>query len=415
MHLKIKIKMKDHKKIFLTLALILSIILSANIVLAQTGCFLYPESPFYCSDLNMEKAEAECLLYDNCDLTNNFYLEESCANKETFSECQVVLCKDTCQNEVLGKCLGGEISISEKDQWCNSGCCYFEYYQDNYCDYKESKGDCEIEARNKDAEEFNFNLNKKEAQCLNFCVQEEYLDPLIGSNLFFEEVSEKLDPIVTFSNINIDTNLAEEKEELFQPELENKKDYLPWVLLIGLFLAAIIFYFYRKPNALKKQLNAIFNFIKKNILSRKRKEKDQSLEKLKNILLPFGSSSKLRKIISKKSKDRKHKIKEFQGQELLNEFGPTKNLTFKEKQAKIKDLKKLVSSYERKIKYHPKEITRQEVSAIQKLEQLTKSKEETVVNIGDLEKNNQLLPKNKDEKTKDIISELKDLADKVNK
>ena len=78
-------------------------------------------------------------------------------------------------------------------------------------------------------------------------------------------------------------------------------------------------------------------------------------------------------------------------------------------------MKKLVGSYERKLKYHPKEITKQDVSAIKKLEQLTKSKEENFINIEDLKKNTSLSSKNSDKKTKDTISELKALANKVNK
>lgn len=398
------------------LVLILSILFSMTLTLAQSGCFLYSESPFYCSDLSEEKAEAECLLYEDCALNNVFHLEESCIKKETFPECKVILCKDNCQKEVAGKCFGGEILITEKDQWCNSGCCYFEYYQNNYCNYKENKASCETEARNKDAITFSFDLNKKEAQCLNFCVQEEYLNPLIGSILTFEDVSAKDDnEIVTLSKLDFGTDLDEKDQELLPTDLENEKNNWPWILLIGLIFVGLVIYFYKKPKEIKNALNAIINFFKIVFLTRRKKEKSRSLKTLKTVLLPFRSNSKLRKIIFKKSKERKHKIEEFHRSELLNEFGYSKKLTLGKKQKKIKDLKKLVGSYERKLKYHPKEITKQDVSAIKKLEQLTKSKEENFINIEDLKKNTSLSSKNSDKKTKDTISELKALANKVNK
>jgi hypothetical protein len=328
----------------------------------------------------------------------------------------VILCKDNCQKEVAGKCFGGEILITEKDQWCNSGCCYFEYYQNNYCNYKENKASCETEARNKDAITFSFDLNKKEAQCLNFCVQEEYLNPLIGSILTFEDVSAKDDnEIVTLSKLDFGTDLDEKDQELLPTDLENEKNNWPWILLIGLIFVGLVIYFYKKPKEIKNALNAIINFFKIVFLTRRKKEKSRSLKTLKTVLLPFRSNSKLRKIIFKKSKERKHKIEEFHRSELLNEFGYSKKLTLGKKQKKIKDLKKLVGSYERKLKYHPKEITKQDVSAIKKLEQLTKSKEENFINIEDLKKNTSLSSKNSDKKTKDTISELKALANKVNK
>ena len=67
--------MKTKKRFILMLVLILSILFSMTLTLAQSGCFLYSESPFYCSDLSEEKAEAECLLYEDCALNNVFHLE----------------------------------------------------------------------------------------------------------------------------------------------------------------------------------------------------------------------------------------------------------------------------------------------------------------------------------------------------
>ncbi len=126
--------------------------------LVSADCFLLPDSPLYCVDISPEEAESECAIY-GC--TANYLSDQSCAELDV---CQQITCKSSCQLEYKGKCNAGEIPEGKITEWCSSGCCRFS----DSCDYKENKWYCEIAARNRDVESFQFQV-QTESECQTAC------------------------------------------------------------------------------------------------------------------------------------------------------------------------------------------------------------------------------------------------------
>ena len=58
------------------------------LALAETGCFTYKGSPFFCSDIPREQALNECELY-GCNVDQAFYSERSCSEKEILKHCEL--------------------------------------------------------------------------------------------------------------------------------------------------------------------------------------------------------------------------------------------------------------------------------------------------------------------------------------
>lgn len=139
--------------------------------LAQEGCFLYPGSHFYCTDVTSEKAQQECSFYEGCALLSAFFEGETCANADAFPSCQKVLCKSSCKEEFMGNCLGGEVPKGMEQEWCSSGCCQFPYFGGSFCEYQETKWRCEIEAKNKDAAQYIFAFPLDKFTCEQQCSQ----------------------------------------------------------------------------------------------------------------------------------------------------------------------------------------------------------------------------------------------------
>ena len=72
---------------FLVLTLLLPL------ALAETGCFTYKDSPFFCSDISKEEAINECQLY-GCNLEQSFYPQRSCSEKEILQKCELSIIVD---------------------------------------------------------------------------------------------------------------------------------------------------------------------------------------------------------------------------------------------------------------------------------------------------------------------------------
>src|SRR3989344_3761708 len=68
----------------------LIIILFIPYASAQDGCFVYPESSFYCTDTSLEKAKQECAFDEKCVFLSAFIEGESCANKDAFPQCKKI-------------------------------------------------------------------------------------------------------------------------------------------------------------------------------------------------------------------------------------------------------------------------------------------------------------------------------------
>ena len=77
-----------HKHIQITIFLILVFTFLSSLALAETGCFTYKDSPFFCSDISIEQATNECQLY-GCNLEQSFYSERSCSEKEILQKCEL--------------------------------------------------------------------------------------------------------------------------------------------------------------------------------------------------------------------------------------------------------------------------------------------------------------------------------------
>lgn len=141
--------------------------------IAQEGCFLHPDSTFYCTDITPEKAAQECSFYDNCVLQAAYFKDASCADTEKFSQCKKALCKSSCKEEFAGKCVGGEILNEKETEWCTAGCCQFPYFGGSFCEYKENKWKCEIEAKNKEVAQYLFVFPMNEFTCVQQCSGEQ--------------------------------------------------------------------------------------------------------------------------------------------------------------------------------------------------------------------------------------------------
>ncbi|MEK6938871.1 MAG: hypothetical protein AABX04_07565 [Nanoarchaeota archaeon] len=159
--------MTTMKKIILLLWT--SFIFSFILVSAQTGCFIYSDSAFYCTDMETEQAQQECFFYSDCGLEKHFSTEDNCQNLNEFPFCKKVWCKSTCREEFLGKCSAGSFDLSEKEQWCSPGCCQFKYSEEEYCNFKKNHWLCEIESKNKEAPTYSFNSPLSEEVCLHQC------------------------------------------------------------------------------------------------------------------------------------------------------------------------------------------------------------------------------------------------------
>ena len=320
-----------------TIITALTFLLLINLALAQSGCFIYSDSPFYCSDLSTEEAETECLFYEDCILEQFFFLKESCSDKQLFTECKSVLCKGSCTDELLGKCKAGPVPPGEDELWCSKGgCCQFE----NYCAYKTSKGLCEVEAKNKDLPEFSFNSDISEVECLTLCSQ-----PVEKETLILEEISNETiikEPIETTPTLIAASGI--EVKDFTEIEIPQNRT-LGWLVILAflIILAVIIFYFYQHPKLRKKLWKNFFPKKKKKIVSKEIKKETKWYS-------PFFSNHVLEKKINFLKRKRKQKIKKRKRDDFLAAVGLTPKKVTKDEFLKLKGI---ASSYQRKKKYHP--------------------------------------------------------------
>ncbi|MBI4983569.1 hypothetical protein HZC32_02895 [Candidatus Woesearchaeota archaeon] len=152
-----------------TLIFILPTLLLFSLVYAQSGCFVYPDSSLYCQDITPEEAEQECSIDQDCDLNQAFFTDQSCSNIQSFPNCEMILCKSSCTDELAGKCVAGKVPDGDEEQWCSLGCCRFSYSGGEYCGFKNTKWLCEIEAKNKEATKFSFSFSLEESECTQKC------------------------------------------------------------------------------------------------------------------------------------------------------------------------------------------------------------------------------------------------------
>lgn len=285
------------KKINLTLMLV--VLLAASLVSAEEGCYIYKESALYCFDLGREDALGDCSIYGGCMFEKIFFEGKSCSNLDMFLECEEILCKSTCDYETRGNCWAGEVPAGEEQVWCSSGCCRFEYYKEEFCEFKKNKWLCEIEAKNKDIKQFKFEA-MDEKECREICSKALILGEKITEGLVMEEVSEGVPlsrPLSTEKPVILSSPPAIETIE------EGKGISWSWIFLF-LFLLSIVFY----------------------LLYQKYKPREEVLVKLKAEKKPRfffrrKAIEKREERIKKLREEREQKRKEKERKELFGLFG----------------------------------------------------------------------------------------------
>lgn len=356
----------------------------ASFIFVYGGCFLYPESTYYCSDLSPEQAEQECTQY-GCQLETVFFSEASCGDNQLFSECTPILCKGSCTQELLGKCSSGAVPLGEEQIWCSSGgCCQFNYLSGSFCSYKSSKALCEIEAKNKDLQQFGFDSLISQEQCTSLCSQQLTLD--------LETVSESILGKDGSSTLSVISGIEVKDFTSVNPP----QDYTFLVLVIIAILivfGVIAYYLFAHPK-LRKRL-----FLKIKELFFPQKSKSTSFKEIgPKWYTPFTSSPELLNEISFFKRKRMQKVKEHQREEFLAASGLTPIKAVKDD---FSNLKRVVGMHQRKQKYHP------EKSNFQNLEEVVlkvKEREEKIIK-------DKFFPQPKEKQnTKETFSKLRDIA-----
>mgnify|MGYP001608797448 FL=1 len=128
-------------------------ILSAS-VLSSAGCFLYPESSYYCKDISENLAKEECDL-QGCDI-RLFFKSTSCANLPISETCSKVLCKSSCSLMSARDCKAGVVPFGSEKEWCNRGCCKYGSGSDAVCFGSSSRYSCEMNAKTSGVSQYLF-------------------------------------------------------------------------------------------------------------------------------------------------------------------------------------------------------------------------------------------------------------------
>ena len=337
------------------------------LIQAESGCFLYPESVFYCTNLDFNKANEECFLAEDCQLQDVYFSDQDCQDLNQFPHCQKVFCKSSCTEGFLGKCNAGMVPEGEEAEWCSTGCCQFDFYAGNYCDYKKNKWLCEIEAKNKDTSQFLFDNPLTQQQCLQKCKQSSGLTEIKD----LEEVSETIvlpELLSSVSNegdnnIEVVENLESKNEPKEKIELQNLNLNAGkvWILFVIFGIIGFIIYLHFKQKSSSASKKKPLPIISKN-----NNPKNDFGFKIHPELYAWGnffSNSEKQKAIKKIKEKRKHKVKERKRQEFFTEFGMNyPNL----KPNDFEKLKKFII----KQKFRKKSLPNEEIKALEKLEKL---------------------------------------------
>lgn len=245
------------------------------LALAESGCFLHPESPLFCQELVNLEAEEECLFLEDCDLQAHFIENELC---EVLEECQKVVCKNSCLEEYSGRC-----PEEAPEGWCISGCCQFNYGTDEFCQFTDNQRVCEIEATNQNVAQFVFIKNLDQSSCQQQCSK----GTLIAEN-------QKVPPSDTNENNQTGTVSGIDLSSRF------------WLTLIIILALIGFFYFLHKKHFLRSLLSA-----------NKQDETEQSNRKPWYFPFPTKASQRIKKL----KLQHQHKVKHQKRENLLLEKG----------------------------------------------------------------------------------------------
>ncbi|MBU0470166.1 MAG: hypothetical protein KKA62_01335 [Nanoarchaeota archaeon] len=295
------------------------------------GCFLYQGSSSYCQDLSLEEAGLECSFFEDCNLQKYFLDEKSCTDLEKFPQCKKILCKSSCQEEFLGKCVTGEIPEGKEQEWCTSGCCQFEFSEEGYCEFKQSKWLCELEARNKDVPMFIFAEPLDEITCLQECSQgkislEKLKEEKKLENVSAEPLSGLQEPGTGLhsSGIELPEQLGEnagvvtgEGEEVAEKGVEEQGSSFTYRSLLAIALVLLLLLYGLRM--LNKSLKKIPDL---GEVQKQEKAIEQKVERKMNKMFNFFRKNphKQKNLKSLRTK-REHKVSEKKREELFKEFG----------------------------------------------------------------------------------------------
>lgn len=127
---------------------------------ASSGCFLYSESYLYCQDISDQQAQEECSS-GQC-IFDNIFRQESCPSTP---DCQKIVCKTTCREELAGRCPAGVAAPGD----CQPGCCQYDYGEETSCGIVQSRQRCLLAAENHDALQYIFHPDLSEEECSSRC------------------------------------------------------------------------------------------------------------------------------------------------------------------------------------------------------------------------------------------------------
>ncbi len=136
------------------LLLMVLFILVIPVLASASGCFLYPESSYYCKDISEGLASEECDL-QGCDM-RLFFKSTSCANLPLQETCSKVLCKSTCSVMSARDCTAGAVPVGQESVWCGKGCCKYGSGSDQACFAASSRHFCEMNAKTAGVSQYSF-------------------------------------------------------------------------------------------------------------------------------------------------------------------------------------------------------------------------------------------------------------------
>lgn len=367
--------------LILTLLILLLGLFSA--LAQQEGCFTYEESQSYCLDIQIDQSLEECLNL-GCTPDEVFFLGQSCQDFTQFPQCEKINCKSSCTFEYSGKCSAGAIPAGEDKQWCSPGCCQFVYSGNHYCDFKEKKWLCEIEAKNKNVAPFTFDTATNQKECQALC----------QSTLSQKKETGNL------TNVTVSATTASTKEEM-KDDSTNDYFYLTILLVIAILSLIGLFYY----------------FLKKGIISLKILESKKELD-LPKEEIPAGFLEKIffRKRLEELKEKRVHKIKEKHREDFFTGAGLALE---KSAENEVSKLKKLVKFHERKKYFQPKKTVPTEKiteeSSFKKLERLLGKNEQKEVQDKKAQSLREAEKKEKEKKREEAekaLKKLKEIAQK---
>ena len=139
------VKLKSKFVLRVTFLVIISLILLSPLAMASTGCYVYPSSNNFCTNIEQEVASEDCGWWEDCIMNVHFLSGTDCSELDY---CKTIFCKSSCESEYLARCPYGELATENIEEWCQEGCCRFSTDDENYCQVESNQWYCELEAKN---------------------------------------------------------------------------------------------------------------------------------------------------------------------------------------------------------------------------------------------------------------------------